>query len=146
MWAQQPLPHINEHWKGSIPRQEDGSPWVEKGGGFCVEKRKQIPTDTPGWSLKNPWLPRSICTKWCRLTKGTLNKTQGSVSNWFVNPKSFNFRSMNWLVTACLQGLKTTMPRMPKLCSFCSAKQTGAGTSPAMSFLLLMLRLVFFLF
>lgn len=43
---------------------------------------------------------------------------------------------MNWLVTACLQGVQTSWPETPNLCRPCSAKQTGAGTSLAMSVLL----------
>lgn len=41
-WAHKPFPHINEHSRGSIPCQEDRSPWVEKGGCSCAERKNRF--------------------------------------------------------------------------------------------------------
>lgn len=41
-WAHQPFPHINEHSRGSIPCQEDRSPWLGKGGCSCAEKTNKF--------------------------------------------------------------------------------------------------------
>lgn len=117
--AQQPLPHINEHWKGSIPCQEDGSPWVEKGGRLCVQRGKQIPMSTPDWRFKIP----DCHIRFAQNNVNSLKRLEATSRA----PTSIGSETLNKVFQQVGHREQTSLQKWAKLHIFCAAKQTGAS-------------------